>query len=284
MFYLLMMTVLIIGLYAALQIPKTQVFTTNRLTAPFEGKPEPNTLGAYLTIFFGMALSIFIYARPSGLRRLCAILAVLLPLPIMFTYSRSAYLVIIVIVIFLTIVSRRRWLIFTVVTFFILSPFILPKSVINRAIYNFTNARYHGFLDPSAAERVGVYDKAWDNIKRYTIFGRGVGADGGIIDSQYARVIIETGLFGLILFLWLLFRLLKLGIRLFRVLQEGWVKGAALGFVAVVVGAIFHCYGNVTFCIVRIAEPFWALAGLIAYSLYYINANRDNPKALELAK
>lgn len=280
MFYALLITALIVAIYAIFQIPKTQIFTVNRLTAPFEGKPEPNTLGAYLAIFFGMALSIFIYTQPGLLRKLCAALLFILPFPIMFSFSRSAYMATIGITVAVAIISKRKWLIFSLIAFLILSPFILPRPVIERALYNFRDARYFGFLDASAGERFFAFTKAWDYVKKYTILGGGIGAGGGILDNQYVRIIMETGLVGLILFLWLILRLLKLGIQLFKSINEGWIKGVAIGFLAAVIGLTVHCLGNITFYIVRIAEPFWALTALVAYMLYYINTQKDNSRLL----
>jgi O-antigen ligase len=140
-------------------------------------------------------------------------------------------------------------------------------------MYSFTNARYYGFLDSSAAERVGVFGKALNYIKSYPLFGGGIGAAGGILDSQFARAIIETGLIGLVLFIWLLIGLFRIGIRLFRRGNEGWIKGFSIGFIIVVIGLIAHSFGNVTFYIVRIAEPFWALTGIVAYLLVTAEAN-----------
>ncbi|MBU1727175.1 MAG: O-antigen ligase family protein, partial [Candidatus Omnitrophica bacterium] len=275
MFYLLFIIALVVGLYTILQIPKTAVFTTNRLSAPFESTPEPNTLGALLVMFFGMALSIVLYAKASLLKKICVVLVIILPLSIMFSYARSAYLAFIAMVIVLTLVSRRKWLVSVVLISVLLSPFILPKSVINRALYNFQDPRYFGFLDPSAAERVFVYQKAGYHIKQYPFLGGGVATGGGVLDSQYARVVMEGGLVGLALFIWLLLRLIKMGVRLFRSVSDGWIKGAALGFITVVIGLIVHSWGNITFYIIRIAEPFWALAALIAYLLYYVTIEKE---------
>lgn len=277
LFSLLLVVALIVGIYAIFQIPKTEIFTENRLTAPFEGQPEPTTLGAYLAIFFVIALSNFIYAKPSFIKKLSTLLIILLPFPIMFTFSRSTYLAVIVSILFLSIISKRKWLIFLIITFIILSPFILPKPVIDRVLYNFSDPRYFGFLDPSAAERILVYDKAWDYIKNYTIFGGGVTVGGGILDNHYSRVIIETGLIGFVLFIWLMFRLIKTGILLFKKTQEGWIKGLAIGFVIIVFGLLVHCLGSISFYIVRIAEPFWALAALVAFLLYYVNMQQHQP-------
>lgn len=274
-FYVLLIMALLVGVYAAVQIPKTEVFTENRLSAPFEGKPEPNTLGAYLAISFGLALSIFLYAKRSKLKKLCLALILILPLPIMFSYSRSAYYACLVMIFVLAIISKKRWLLLSLTIFLILSPFILPHSVINRFLYNFQDPRYFGFLDQSYGERYYAFRKAWGYVKSYPILGGGVG--GQILDSQYARVMIETSLIGLGLFIWLIIRLIKMGMRLFKSLEDGWLKGVGLGFVVIVTGLIIHGFGNVTFYIVRICEPFWALAGLVAFSLYYINTQKEKP-------
>jgi hypothetical protein len=282
LFCILLLTAFVVGVYACLQIPHTQIFTENRLTAPFEGTPEPNTLGAYLAIMFGMALSILLYAKKSFLRNLSFILVVLLPFPIMFSFSRSAYFATIAIVIMLALVSRRRWLIITGIIVLLLSPFILPKPVIDRLFYNFVDARYYGVLDQSFGERLFAFRKAWYYIVNYPIFGGGITAAGGILDNHYARIIIETGLIGLALFFWLIFRLIKMGFRLYRIAELGWIRAVGLSFVAIVIGLLMHCWGNITFYIIRIAEPFWAIAGITSYM--YFSTVMGKPPSQEIPK
>jgi O-antigen ligase len=277
--YVLLITALVVGVYAALQIPKTEIFTSNRLTAPFEGKPEPNTLGAYLAIFFGMALSLFIYSKAGGLRRLSGALLLLLPFPIMFSFARSAYYATLGITVALAIISRKKWLIATLIILAILSPFILPKVVIERAFYNFfVDNRYYGFMDQSLGERFFAFQKAWGYVKAYPIFGGGITAAGGILDSQYARNMIETGLIGLSLFFWLIIRLFKMGLVLFNNSAD-WIKGVGVGFLVVIIGLLIHSFGNITFYIVRIAEPFWALAALVAYLFLYNQSKLNNQES-----
>lgn len=169
-------------------------------------------------------------------------------------------------------VSRRKWLIFLVLFFLVLSPFILPKVILNRAMYNFIDPRY-GHLDSSFTERFFSFQKLWGTLKYYPIFGLGLTMGGGVLDSQYARVGIETGILGLILFLWLILRVLKMGIQLFKISGGGWIKGFALGFIVVVMGVALHGLGNITLYIVRISEPFWALVGIAAFLVNYLNKN-----------
>jgi hypothetical protein len=58
------------------------------------------------------------------------------------------------------------------------------------------------------------------------------------------------------------------------------VKGLAAGFIIIIIGLAAHGWGNITFYIVRIAEPFWALAALIAFTLYYVSTQENNPSVL----
>jgi O-antigen ligase len=197
----------------------------------------------------------------------------------MFSLSRSAYITTIIILVALAIISRRTWLVFTLVIFLILGPFILPKAIVSRAVYNFSDARYLGFIDASLSERLSIWNKVFYYLKTYPVFGAGLTKEG-VIDSQYARIIIETGLIGLILFLWLLLRLLGISFQLFRSAGVGWVKGLAAGFIIIIIGLAAHGWGNITFYIVRIAEPFWALAALIAFTLYYVSTQENNPSVL----
>ncbi|MBI4982026.1 MAG: O-antigen ligase family protein [Candidatus Omnitrophica bacterium] len=205
----------------------------------------------------------------------------LLPFPIMFSFARSAYYATLGIVVALAIVSRKKWLIATLIIFAVLSPFILPKAVIERTLYNFlVDNRYYGFMDQSLGERFFAFKKAWGYVKAYPIFGGGITAAGGVLDSQYARNIIETGLIGLSLFFWLIIRLFKMGITLFNESTD-WVKGIGVGFLVVVIGLLIHSFGNITFYIVRIAEPFWALAALVAY-LFLYNQSKQSNKEISL--
>ena len=58
-----LVTVALLKLYTLPQIPKTEVFTEHRITAPFEGRPEPSTAGGYLAFCFLLVFSILIYQK-----------------------------------------------------------------------------------------------------------------------------------------------------------------------------------------------------------------------------
>ena len=83
------------------------------------------------------------------------------------------------------------------------------------------------------------------------------------LDSQYLKVLIETGIIGLAAFVYLLYSIFKLRISHLKKIKTPYFKGNAIGFLAGFIGLLFHTLGTNTFIIVRIMDPFWFFAGII---------------------
>jgi O-antigen ligase len=67
---------------------------------------------------------------------------------------------------------------------------------------------------------------------------------------------VETGIVGLLVFLFLLYTIYKLAADNLRNLKQPLHQGLIRGFLAGYVGLMFHAIGANTFIIVRIMEPF----------------------------
>jgi len=146
----------------------------------------------------------------------------------------------------------------------------MPSAVYERIKDTFTPSTYQQIkrfggipVGPSPAARL----YAWkvlisENLPRYPILGWGV-TGGGLVDSQYIRVLIETGLVGIMSFLWIIITLLKIAYRNLKILEEPLYKGITLGFLAGFVGLLFHAIGSNTFIIIRIMEPFWFFSAIL---------------------
>jgi len=92
-------------------------------------------------------------------------------------------------------------------------------------------------------------------------FGGGISWDT-VLDSHFARVLIETGLFGFAAFVFMLWRVLKTTHEAYRWSRYWVAKGLSLGMLATCVGLIAHSFGTISFLIIRIMEPFWFLIAL----------------------
>jgi len=261
---------MLITCFIASLIGIAQIPTGERVSAPFEGEEgEPNTFGGYLVLMFAVALGIFFEGGwPRG--RLLLLMAVILP-PLAFTESRSSYLAFVVMMLAMLAYSQhKRVVMLMMLAGVAIAPFVIPKSVIQRIEYTFAQPEEEGQLqigglrvDTSTSERL----KSWERVltqayPKHPIFGVGV-TGGFFLDAQYPRVLLESGMVGLVLFLWLLRRIWVVLRRCYAELEDPVLRGAALGTLAGYAGLLFHAIGANTFIIVRIMEPLMILLGLL---------------------
>lgn len=245
--------------------------TLDRVSAPFEsGGTEPNTLGGYLMIVMCVAGGLFCYAPGRRWKVLFSVIVLVAFYPFIMTLSRASYMSLLVAFVCLGIFGRKPLVLATVAIILIASPYIMPEEVINRINYTFqpggvpieiggvaTNIE----IDKSTYERVYVWEKVRFNMGVWPWFGGGVSWDT-VLDSQYARVFIETGIVGMAAFVFMLTRIIRTSWQAFRWNSYWVLKGLSLGMVVTTIGLIVHGLGTISFLIVRIMEPFWLLMAL----------------------
>ncbi|MDQ6959689.1 MAG: O-antigen ligase family protein [Mariprofundaceae bacterium] len=262
----MLFTCFVVSLAGIAQIPGGE-----RVTAVFEGRQsEPNTLGGYLVLMFAVTLGLFLNEVDKMKRwRLAGLLVLILP-PLAFTQSRSSYLgFVIMIGLFILLSRQKRFLIGFSLLALVLLPFVLPGDVINRVAFTFGQAQQKGqidvggvHIDTSTSARLHTWNRVLtEDIFKHPLLGVGV-TGGRFIDGQYPRVIYETGMIGMVLFLWLLRRIWVLLRVCYRELSDPGLKGMALGTLCGLGGLMIHAIGSNTFVIVRIMEPFMILVGL----------------------
>jgi O-antigen ligase len=151
-----------------------------------------------------------------------------------------------------------------------LSPVFLPSSVKDRILFTFTQEEASDQvqigeirLDTSTSARILGLKKLLQDFPKQPILGYGI-TGYEFIDAQYPKVLIETGVLGLIAFFYLLYSIFKMAITHLNAVKKPYLKGLAIGFIAGYIGLLFHAIGANTFIIVRIMEPFWFFAGIIA--------------------
>jgi O-antigen ligase len=194
------------------------------------------------------------------------------------TLSRGSYVAFIFTCLGLVALTRKkRFLLVGVLVFgtFLFS-FMKPAVVTNRINETFTSGTvYRPFgtrivLDESSSARVDVWKNIFDKAKKRPFFGYGVSAFG-LIDSQYPLVLAETGLIGLWIFIWLMVRIFRDSLQVYRAVEDDWGQGLTLGFLAGFIGLLAHGFSAATFIIVRIMEPFWFIAAMVMMLLQFEN-------------
>jgi O-antigen ligase len=166
----------------------------------------------------------------------------------------------------------------------LISPLILPGLVKERILYTFKQPESSGQiivgnmrLDTSTSARINSLKDILRDWPKHPILGYGV-TGYGFIDSQLPRILIETGIVGLIAFLYLLYSIFRLAINRMKEVKSPYFKGLAIGFLAGLVGLLFHSLGANTFIIVRIMEPFWFFAGIIAVLPALERQHKEQPQ------
>lgn len=266
-------TCFLVSLFAIFQMAHGE-----RASAPFEGKEgEPNTLGGYLVFMLSIMTGLLVV--PGAFRRRGVLIMVLLCgfVALQATLSRSSYLAAaVVVMVFLVYISRQRPLLMTLMIFAVLAtPLWAPKSVQDRVLYTFTQKAQEGEqikiggvkVDTSTTDRLRSWQQA---VKAWTtspLWGLGV-TGGPFMDAMYPKLLADVGILGLVAFgylMWSLFRLARSGLE---EVDDPYFKGIITGFLFGFVGMLIHGIGANTFIIVRIMEPFWLYAALIAKVLH----------------
>jgi O-antigen ligase len=211
-----------------------------------------------------------VHLKDMRVRLGLSLLLIVLLISLLYTQSRASYLAIVPAYLTLSLFSQRRfYLLAGLVVVLALSPLIVPRVAKERIAETFTQPVQTGQIqfgklriDTSASARIISYKEALSDWQKRPILGYGV-TGYTFMDAQYPRMLVETGIVGLLAFAWLIYALFRVGINTWRDAQDDLVRGLSVGLIAGLVGLLVHAIGANTFIIVRIMEPFWFLAGIV---------------------
>lgn len=233
---------------------------------------SPNILGCYMVLVIPPAAALF---RSSGSRRLrfllgAAILTMLGCLVV--TFSRGAWLAFLAAALLYGLLQDKRVLAL-ILAGAILLPVVSP-SVAGRLQYTFSSQ----YLESSArGGRLARWELAADRLIKHPVTGVGLGRFGGAtadryrmpgtfyVDNYYLKLAVETGFTGLIVFLWVLLRALRMLAGVIRDVSADPEKRAlACGIAAGLVGVLVHNGVENVFEVPMMQTLFWAVLGAAA--------------------
>ena len=278
--FCLLLTCFIVSVIGLVQIPGG-----GRVSAPFEGETgEPNTFGGYLVFMLAITLGIFLYNDNARIKEMTALLmAVIIP-PLLFTQSRASYVALVPMLLIVSLFSQKRGFLIALLLFLMIaSPALLPSVVKERIRYTFSqpiqqgqNQIYLGGfrLDTSTSARLFGLKEAVFDWTNSPLLGYGI-TGHRFIDSQYPRVLVETGVLGMVAFCVLVQAVFRMAFFSLRKAATSFERGLCAGYIAGAVGLLFHALAANTFIIVRIMEPFWFFTGIV----FVIGLLGDKPPA-----
>lgn len=253
---------------------------TRRASGPFgTNYTMANRAGVFYAMFMPMFVAMALFFRKQKFWRMAAVAGIaIMAVAIMATYSRQSYLIALVA---FTLLLVRRNLVLAVLIGLLMVPAIslLPDSVTQRvAETEQQDSVGEEQLDVSTASRFEIWAGARQMWLEHPL---GVGLNrfkqyiGGYVPryagydahSIYFLMLAECGLAGLLALIYLLWRLLRMGIGFARSVPGTDAEGKALslGFILVVVStALGNAYGS-PFFEGSVMANFWALCGLLEH-------------------
>ncbi|MDE3009395.1 MAG: O-antigen ligase family protein [Pseudomonadota bacterium] len=238
-----------------------------------------NGLAALEVMFSAFMLGM--YCHVTSLRARLAILVLLATSAycLLFSFSRGGYVAMLAVLLVIGIL-RKRSLLVLLLALLVSWQTVLPTAVQERILMTTGDAQEGAMLDSSAQERLSLWQDAFDLLKQNPVTGTGfhtyeyLGRVGPYRDTHnyYVKVLVETGFVGLLMFLWLLLRLARMGLRLFRTAQDGFWSGVGLGFFALVCGAVVVNFFGDRWTYQQIDGVIWVLLGCVIRGQMLVDA------------
>jgi putative inorganic carbon (HCO3(-)) transporter len=202
----------------------------------------------------------------------------------MYTFSRGAYLAVIVGIFALALVKDRKLLVILGV-FLMTWQLIVPTAVRQRVTMT-TNSS--GQLEVSAQERVHLWEAAEQAMISSPIVGAGFATfqmqehvdDLKDTHNWYVKVMVETGIIGVIIVLVLLQQMLALSYRVFKRSEDPLYRGLGLGlFIAICTCMVANFFGD-RWTYLEVTAPLWML---VACAARVIDLPNEVPSTVEVA-
>ncbi|MBB5339833.1 O-antigen ligase family protein [Tunturiibacter gelidoferens] len=224
-----------------------------------------NQTAAYLAQFSMFFWGFAQFLKRKKLRLISYGIVALTIFTDMYTFSRGSYLAIILSVVVLGFLKDRKLLIVAAL-FLVTWQAIVPTAVRERV--NMTE-NSNGQLESSANERVRLWQDAEDAIAADPIFGAGFATYqltahvDNLRDTHnwYIKVLVETGIVGMLIVLAMLQQMLAAAYRLFKIAEDPLYRGFGLGlFLAICACLVANCFGD-RWTYIEITSPLWLLVG-----------------------
>jgi len=119
--------------------------------------------------------------------------------------------------------------------------------------------------------RSGFWKEASVIIHRYPVFGSGLNTysqinqdrGGGYPHNCYLHMAAETGILGLMSFLWVLYIIFRDGIKYISIVDDKSLKFILIGFIAGLFGFLVHSFFDTNFYSVQLGASFWIVLGIV---------------------
>ena len=189
---------------------------------------------------------------------------------LMYSMSRGGYVAILAGWLFLG-VAKKRWMLVALIAFIFTWTALVPNAVRERVTMTYDT----GGLDHSSETRVTLWEDALQVFDANVILGSGFNTYaymhrvGNYEDTHnfFLKLLVETGIFGLALFLWLLGKTFRVGLAFSRHAKDPFYASLGLGLAGWLVTAfVANLFGD-RWNYLQVCGYLWVIAGMVAHAL-----------------
>jgi putative inorganic carbon (HCO3(-)) transporter len=240
----------------------------NRAYAVFD---NPNLLAQYLVLLTSVTLGALFATRSWRRRGLFALTVVTSVCCLLLTYSRGGWIAFVAgLLVFGYFFNRRRLITFLPIGA-VAGYFLIPAWAFSRL------ATAVSLQDSSNAYRLDTWNSTLSLVREYWLTGVGLGRQAfarvygsHMINTNFVphshnlclQLISEFGILGLAVFLWLFWRLFRLGCRL-RVSGDAFIRSLNAGVMAAMAGFLIHSLIDYFLWYYKLGILIWLLIGIM---------------------
>jgi O-antigen ligase len=233
-----------------------------------------NGFAAFEAMFGSFLLGLYVYQKKLVVKLgiLCLIGSCVYC--VLYAFSRGGYIGLLVGFIAVGTLKARHFLIlalFVVIAW----QFVLPASVQERITMTTEGETSGQKFDSSSQERLTLWEDALDLFRRNPVTGTGFDTYGSMkrvgpyadTHNYYLKVLVETGVVGLGLYLFLLISLVRMGGRLFFGSKDAFWASIGLGFLALLMSAIILNFFGDRWTYQQVDGYLWIFLGFVIRGL-----------------
>jgi len=251
------------------------------------GYAGTNGLAAFEAQIAGFLLAISAMEKRMAWRLGFYGLAMFSAVCLTYSLSRGGYLAILTGVLFLGVVKQRVLLIL-LLGFLLTWRNIVPAAVQERVLMTYDQQT--GTIDHSAETRLSLWENAMQVVDSNVVFGTGFntyaymhlnkrtdGGKGYYEDTHnfYLKVLVETGIVGLLIFLWFLGKTFWSAYSLFRRAKDPFFASLGLGLATWVVCAVTANLFGDRWTFLQVNAYMWVIGGMVSHALLLERADEN---------
>jgi len=244
------------------------------------GYAGENGMGAFQAEFAVFLVGLAVFARKLVLKLGLLAIALTSIYCMELTLSRGAYAGFLVGLLALGLIKERKILILLALILVSWQSFV-PNAVTERVLMTYQEGQG---VDTSAGERLDLWQDALQAFAEDPVFGTGfntyafMGRMGPYTDTHnyYVKLLIETGVVGLLIFFWLSAAACTMSSRLFREAMDPFMSSLGCALFAMMICVLVVNFFGDRWTYLQVSGFLWVLLGLAARGLIVVIREKES--------